>query len=105
MNNSLTQLDYSSLIKDLSFSENVTLINPLSQELNTLRQSLIFSGLENISYNINRKNKDIKIYEFGKSYHHINGDNVENLHLMLTLTGNHTSQSWDSSNKKVNFLI
>lgn len=104
MNNSLTQLDYSSLIKDLSFSENVTLINPLSQELNTLRQSLIFSGLENISYNINRKNKDIKIYEFGKSYHHINGDNVENLHLMLLLTGNHTSQSWDSSNKKVNFF-
>ena len=104
MNNSLTQLDYTSLIDDLNYSENVTLINPLSQELNTMRQSLIFSGLENVSYNINRKNKDLKLYEFGKTYHRINGDNIENLRLMLLLTGNHTSQSWDSSIIKVNFF-
>ena len=66
MNNSLTKGDYNTLIKELNPDENITLLNPLSHDLNTLRQSLLFSGLENVSFNINRKNQDLKLYEFGK---------------------------------------
>ncbi|MBT5698523.1 MAG: phenylalanine--tRNA ligase subunit beta, partial [Flavobacteriales bacterium] len=60
MNNSLTKESYTNLISDLDESHNVKILNPLSQDLNVMRQSLLFSGLENISYNINRKNQDLK---------------------------------------------
>ncbi|MEZ7928968.1 MAG: phenylalanine--tRNA ligase subunit beta, partial [Flavobacteriales bacterium] len=69
MNNSLTKEEYTTLIPELNIEENITLLNPLSQDLNVMRQSLLFSGLENIAYNQNRKNADIKFYEFGKTYH------------------------------------
>ena len=67
MNNSLTKESYIHLISELNEEENVKILNPLSQDLNVMRQSLLFSGLENISYNINRKNQDLKLYEFGKT--------------------------------------
>ena len=69
MNNSLTKLSHTGLIEELSFEHQVELLNPLSKELNGMRQSLLFSGLENIAHNINRKNTDLKLYEFGKTYH------------------------------------
>ena len=105
MNNSLIKGDYNTLIKELNSEENITLLNPLSHDLNILRQSLLFSGLENVSYNINRKNQDLKLYEFGKSYHKIESEYVENQHLIILLTGNIYSESWNSTNTKVNFLI
>ena len=46
----------------------VMLYNPLSSDLNAMRQSLLFGGLETIAYNINRKNNSLKLYEFGKAY-------------------------------------
>ena len=44
------------------------MLNPLSADLSVMRQSLLFSGLEAINYNINRKNSDLKLFEFGKTY-------------------------------------
>ena len=104
MNNSLTKGDYNTLIKEINPEENITLLNPLSHDLNILRQSLLFSVLENVSYNINRKNKDLKLYEFGKSYHKIDGEYVENQHLIILLTGNVSSQNWNSTITSVNFF-
>ena len=49
--------------------ENVGMLNPLSSELDVLRQTLLYGGLEAIAYNQNRKRADLKLYEFGKSYH------------------------------------
>ena len=104
MNNSLYRGDYNTLIKELNPEENITLLNPLSHDLNTLRQSLLFSGLENVSFNINRKNQDLKLYEFGKSYHKIEGEHIEKQHLIILLTGNIYSESWNSTKTKVNFF-
>ena len=104
MNNSLTKGDYNTLIKELNPEKNITLLNPLSYDLNILRQSLLFPILENVSYNINRKNKDLKLYEFGKSYHKIDGEYVENQHLIILLTGNVSSENWNSTITSVNFF-
>ena len=68
---SFDHIKQNDLISDLDAFQNVTILNPLSQDLNVMRQSLLFSGLENVSYNINRKNQDLKFYEFGKTYHKI----------------------------------
>jgi phenylalanyl-tRNA synthetase beta chain len=100
MNNSLTKASHSDLIEELSSEHQVELLNPLSQDLNGLRQSLIFSGLENIAYNINRKNSDLKLYEFGKTYHQYK-ELTENRKLMLLACGKQQSESWNSSNDKV----
>jgi phenylalanyl-tRNA synthetase beta chain len=67
--NSLTTASYIELSEMLKEEHNVTMLNPLSNDLATLRQSLLFSGLEAISYNINRRNSNLKLFEFGKSYH------------------------------------
>jgi len=104
MNNSLTKGDYTNLIKELNSEENITLLNPLSQDLNVMRQSLLFSGLENISYNINRKNQDLKLYEFGKTYHKIEEEYTEEQHLMLLLIGKVKSDNWKYVNTKIDFF-
>ena len=86
MNNSLTKSTYTDLIPDLDQSENVAMLNPLSQDLDVMRQSLVFGGLESIAHNQNRQNLDLKFYEFGKTYHKTDKGNVENQHLQLLVT-------------------
>ena len=105
MNNSLTKESYIHLISELIEEENVKILNPLSQDLNVMRQSLLFSGLENISYNINRKNQDLKLYEFGKTYHKVEGENQEKEHLMLLLTGKVNSENWNTTKDKTDFFV
>ena len=69
MSNSLTTSSYVELSEMLKSEHNVMMLNPLSADLAAMRQSLLFSGLEAISYNINRRNSDLKFFEFGKTYH------------------------------------
>ena len=105
MNNSLTKESYTKLIPELEVEQNVKILNPLSQDLNVMRQSMLFSGLENISYNINRKNHDSKLYEFGKTYHKVEEENQERQHLMLLLTGKVNSETWNENNNKTDFFV
>ena len=105
MNNSLTKESYTNLISDLDGSHNVKILNPLSQDLNIMRQSMLFSGLENISFNINRKSQDLKFYEFGKTYHKVKEENQEKQHLMLLLTGQINSERWNENNNKTDFFV
>jgi phenylalanyl-tRNA synthetase beta chain len=70
---SLTKEEYSTKLKSIVPEHNVKMLNPLSSDLNVLRQTLLFSGLETIAYNQNRKNADLKFYEFGKTYMVIKG--------------------------------
>ena len=105
MNNSLTKESYTKLIPELEVEQNVKILNPLSQDLNVMRQSMLFSGLENISYNINRKNHDLKLYEFGKTYHKVEEENQERQHLMLLLTGKVNSETWNENNNKTDFFV
>ena len=105
MSNSLTSPSYINLSKELNESHNVNIINPLSNELSVLRQSLLFSGLEAVSYNINRKRNDLRLFEFGKSYHSFENKREEFKHLSLLVTGNKNQDHWYSPTKKSDFFF
>jgi phenylalanyl-tRNA synthetase beta chain len=105
MANSLTTANYIQLSDLLKEEHNVTMLNPLSSDLATMRQSLLFSGLEAISYNINRKNTDLKLFEFGKTYHNYPSGYEETKHLTLFLTGNRNQETWTSGQKHTDFFL
>ena len=105
MNNSLTKGKYTALIPELDANQNVELLNPLSQDLNVMRQSLLFSGLENITYNQNRKNADIKFYEFGKTYHKTEQGYLENQHLQILVSGRVEAENWNTNSTKADFFF
>lgn len=107
MSLSLTKGEYAEKLKSLQADKSVHLLNPLSSDLNVMRQTLLFSGLESIAYNQNRKNPDLKIYEFGKTYRTIKANEntkyVESKHLSLFVTGRKKEERWNESNETVNF--
>jgi phenylalanyl-tRNA synthetase beta chain len=105
MANSLTSPEYVGLTEMLKEEHNVTMLNPLSTELSTMRQSLLFSGLEAISYNINRRNADLKLFEYGKSYHRFESGYEEQKHLTLFLSGNRSTENWTSPQKSTDFFL
>ena len=105
MANSLTTAKYTDLSEDLKEDHNVVMVNPLSQDLGVLRQSLLFSGLEAVAYNINRKQSDLKLFEFGKTYHDFSGTREEHKHLTLLVSGNRTDESWNGLNKTSDFFF
>ena len=102
--NSLTTEKYIALSDDLKEEFNVHMLNPLSNDLAVMRQSLLFSGLEAISYNINRKRSDLKLFEFGKTYHNYPSGREEHKHLTLFVSGNRTAESWNSPKKESDFF-
>tara|TARA_R110002049_G_scaffold609_8_gene3481 strand:+ start:804 stop:3230 length:2427 start_codon:yes stop_codon:yes gene_type:complete len=104
MANSLTKPEYAKLSENINEEANVEMLNPLSNDLKVMRQSLLFSGLESVSYNINRKNNSLKFYEFGKTYHKYNEKYQEDKHLTLFVTGNRASDSWSVANKTSDFF-
>ncbi|EAQ41328.1 phenylalanine--tRNA ligase subunit beta [Polaribacter sp. MED152] len=104
MANSLTKADYTKLSDNINEEANVAMLNPLSNDLGVLRQSLLFSGLESVSYNLNRKNNALKFYEFGKTYHKYSEKYQENKHLTLFVTGNRTKDSWNANVAQSDFF-
>lgn len=80
------------------------LLNPLSSDLGYMRTNLLFSGLEVVSYNINRKRSDLRLFEFGKNYRVSGGKYDEQKHLLLYLTGNQLPQSWITTPHPVSFF-
>ena len=103
MNNSLTSSKLNSLDSQIDNEKNINILNPLSEELDILRQSILLTGLNSLSYNINRNNKDLKFYEFGKTYIKEQKDNIETNHLLLIMTGNEKSENWNNSDKTIDF--
>ncbi len=103
MANSLTTPDYVSLSGDLHQEQTVMMLNPLSHDLSAMRQSMLFSGLEAILYNINRRNADLKFYEFGKTYK-VDGKYSENKHLSLFVTGDRNSEHWANATARSDFF-
>ncbi|WP_335965259.1 phenylalanine--tRNA ligase subunit beta [Galbibacter sp. PAP.153] len=102
--NSLTTPKYMELSNDNKADYNVNMLNPLSNDLSVMRQSMLFSGLEAISYNINRKSNSLKLFEFGKTYHQFDGKSVENKHLSILITGNQNGESWRLQSEKSDFF-
>ena len=104
LSNSLTSPSYAKLSADLKEEHNVNMLNPLSNDLSVMRQSLLFSGLEAVSRNINRRRSDLKLFEFGKSYHNQDSKYIENKHLTLFVTGSKDAERWNTSEQPSNFF-
>lgn len=103
MANSLTS-DFSHLTNEILEEQNIKILNPLSRDLSVMRQTLLFSGLENINFNLNRKNENLKLFEFGKTYHAKDKKTIENKHLSLFVVGNKSIENWVSPSKKADFF-
>ena len=104
MANSLTKASYLKLTENLNSDNDVAMLNPLSSDLGVMRQSLLFSGLESVAYNINRKNNSLKLYEFGKTYHKYESGYSEQKHLSLFVSGKRTKDSWNAAKKTSDFF-
>ncbi|SMD06347.1 phenylalanine--tRNA ligase subunit beta [Pedobacter nyackensis] len=96
--NSLTKGVYSK-----NPEEAVQILNPLSSDLNVMRQELLMPALESVAYNQNRKTADIKFYEFGKTYHLINEKYVERPRLLVLLSGSNQTEQWNQKPTSVSF--
>ena len=83
LNNSLSSDKYTAFSELLEQANEVKILNPLSTDLSVMRQSLIFSGLESIAFNINRQQSDLKLFEFGKTYHNFEANKEEFNHLSI----------------------
>ena len=116
LNNSLTKVAYYEPLEQMPLAQCVKIMNPLSSDLGVMRQTLLFGGLESIARNANRKNSDLRLYEFGNCYHYKanpaarehNPENPlieysEEPHFGLWLTGNKTAQSWVRREEKSSF--
>jgi len=102
--NSLTNPNYAKLSEQLKEEHNIIMLNPLSNDLSVLRQSLLFSGLEAVSHNINRRQSNLKFFEFGKTYHNFSEAREEHKHLSLLVTGKKNTESWNTENKASDFF-
>jgi phenylalanyl-tRNA synthetase beta chain len=101
--NSITNSAYYS---DAVLEKAVKMINNLSEELNILRPAMMETGLASIAHNLNRKNNNLRFFEFGKTYA-VNeaGKYLEDNHLAIYITGNKTDDNWKSKGEKVDFYF
>ncbi len=109
--NSLTKAGYYEGLKNYREEQTVKILNPLSADLNGMRQTLLFGGLESIAYNANRQNKNLKLYEFGNTYFYKGTQRKdqpannywEEEHLGLFITGNKEAESWTGKEQATSF--
>jgi len=109
--NSLTKANYYDGLKNYKEEQTVKMLNPLSADLNGMRQTLLFGALGSVSYNANRQNKNLKFYEFGNCYFY-KGTELkdkpannywEENHLGLFITGNKEAESWTAKEETTSF--
>ncbi len=98
LSNSLTKSDY---LEDDATA--VHLLNPLSSDLDVMRQNLLFSALTAIGYNQNRKNGDLKVFEYGRSYNLLDGQYVEKQLFGLAIAGRKDAEQWNNAGSNVSF--
>lgn len=101
--NSLTNQAYQQKHKLTFIGEPVEMLNKLSEEQGILRQTMLFTGLEVCAHNINRKQKDLKLYEFGKVYYRLDGKFHEDERLALYISGNFETENWQRKTNPVSF--
>jgi phenylalanyl-tRNA synthetase beta chain len=99
--NSLTNFAYQQKHKLTFTGEPVEILNKLSEEQGVLRQSMLFTGLEVCAYNVNRKQKDLRLFEFGKIYYKKEGQYKEEERLALYLSGNVETENWRQKTQPV----
>ena len=94
LTNSLTKNAYLDIVPTQEGIEGVQVLNPLSNDLALLRHSMLMTGLETIAYNVNRRQKDLRFFELGKTYGKVKGKYLENQWLCLFITGEMVSEHW-----------
>ncbi len=104
LNNSLTAQTNSGLVSDLDPNQDVSLLNPLSQDLGVMRQSMVFGILQSIAFNLNRKVGGLRVFEFGKTYRHSDGSFQEYDTLALGLAGKSHDEHWQSKAESISFF-
>lgn len=107
MNNSLTSSNVWEKIVSAQYvaGNDVTLLNPLSNELDVMRQTLLFGGLKSIEFNQNRQNPDLKLFEFGNVYAKIEGNYFESKKLGMWICGANQPENWTTQQTKTNFHV
>jgi len=105
LNNSLSSPKYSKFLDEDSKESEVTILNPLSTDLSVLRQTMLFSALDTVAYNINRKKPNLNFFEFGKTYHYASTEYEERKHLSLIVTGTRNENNWISPSKPTDFYF
>jgi len=103
INNSLTKPAPQATIAESLAGEPVQILNYLSEDLSVMRQTLLFSGLEVVAYNSNRRQRDLKLFEFGKTYHKIDGKYKEKERLSLFISGNIHEETWFEKSREAVF--
>ena len=111
--NSLTKTSYYENNSVHTIESTVKLFNPLSNDLGSMRQTLLYGGLESVAHNANRKNPDLRLYEFGNCYF-FNGSSLkenpirnyrEEEHLALFVTGDKEAANWSNPANKTSFFL
>ena len=111
INNSLTKSTYYSENRDYPAEQCVKMLNPISRDLDVMRQTLLYGALESVVYNQNRKMPDLKMFEFGRVYSTVStaGDPLggyhEEKHLALVMTGRAQPENWNAPNMMVDFYL
>lgn len=112
LNNSLTKAAYYEGLNQYHAENMVRIMNPLSSDLNVMRETLLFGGLESIAHNANRKSPNLKFFEFGNTYcyspERADAENPmnaykEECHLGLWLTGKRVAGSWAHADESTSF--
>ncbi|MBT8204475.1 MAG: phenylalanine--tRNA ligase subunit beta [Eudoraea sp.] len=103
LSNSLTNPEYSQFLGGEAQNTQTLILNPLSTDLSVMRQSLLFSGLEAISHNLNRRKSNLGMFEFGMTYHYKGENYKEKKHLTLLLSGSRNGQDWTSPARDMDF--
>jgi phenylalanyl-tRNA synthetase beta chain len=105
MANSLTSVKHNKLLDVVEEESTVKMLNPLSLDLSVMRQNILISSLETVAYNSNRKRSDLKLFEFGKTYHQKDTKRTEQKHLSITLSGNKNKSHWNTPATKSDFFL
>jgi len=103
MTNSLTKPGYVEWTESLDSENNVEILNKLSEDLGVMKQSMLFTGLEVVAHNINRRQRNLKLFEFGKTYAMQNSSYNEFSRLGIFMTGSFEEESWMRTQEDVNF--
>jgi phenylalanyl-tRNA synthetase beta chain len=104
---SIVKSEQNTPLSSLSKGDEVKLLNPLNEELSVMRQGLLFSGLQSLAHNINRRQTNLSFFEFGRSYYQkSNGEKTvykEQQVLGLWITGSKSGETWHHKSEKVDF--
>ena len=105
LSNSLSHPAYDELLGEEHQKNTVKILNPLSLDLSGMRQSLLFSSIESIAHNLNRKKQNLRFFEFGKTYHKSGKKWREGNRLSIVVTGDRNSNHWSAKQEQIGFFF